>query len=100
MVADFGGPGDIVHPDIGYKVALTNESDLVTQMEKILTELVDNRDWLERLRQQGIAYAREFLTWEAKAHAVTRVLNWTVKRGPKPDLPPPKMLAASVGSAP
>ena len=61
VVADFGGPGDIVHPEIGYKVPLTNENDFVAQMEKILTELVDNRDRLERLRRQGIAYAREFL---------------------------------------
>ena len=27
VVADFGGPGDIVHPEVGYKVPLTNESD-------------------------------------------------------------------------
>src|SRR5205807_7960705 len=37
VVADFGGPGDIVHPDVGYKVALTNESDMVSEIEKILT---------------------------------------------------------------
>src|SRR4029077_6861877 len=35
VVADFGGPGDIVLPDVGYKVPLTNESDMVSQMEKI-----------------------------------------------------------------
>jgi glycosyltransferase involved in cell wall biosynthesis len=99
VVADFGGPGDVVHSGIGYKMPLTNENDFVAQMEKILTELVENRGQLERLRRQGIAYAREFLTWEAKAQAVTRVLNWTLKRGPKPDFPPPKMLAATVGSA-
>ena len=29
VVADFGGPGDIVHPDVGYKVPLTNENDMV-----------------------------------------------------------------------
>ena len=29
VVADFGGPGDIVHPEVGYKVPLTNESDIV-----------------------------------------------------------------------
>ena len=39
VVADFGGPGDIVHPEVGYKVPLTNESDIVSQMEKILTDL-------------------------------------------------------------
>src|SRR5439155_16555295 len=47
VVADFGGPGDIVHPKVGYKVALTTENDIVAQMEKILTDLAHNRDRLE-----------------------------------------------------
>lgn len=99
VVADFGGPGDIVHPDVGFKVPLTNENDFVAQMERILTELAQNRVLLEQLRRQGMAYAAECLTWEAKAQAVTRVLDWVVKRGPKPDLPPPKWLAAGTGSS-
>lgn len=92
VVADFGGPGDIVHPEVGYKVALTNESDMVAEMEKILTHLAGNRDRLRYLRQQGMAYARQQLTWEAKAQSVSRVLNWAVGRGPKPHLPAPKQL--------
>jgi glycosyltransferase involved in cell wall biosynthesis len=99
VVADFGGPGDIVHPEVGYKVPLTNESDLVVQMEKILTELAHNRDRLESLRQQGMAYVQESLTWEAKAQAVTRILRWVVRQGPKPDLPPPKALPVGIGSS-
>ena len=98
VVADFGGPGDIVHPEVGYKVPLTNESEFVSQMGKILTELAHNRDRLERLRRQGMAYVRECLTWEAKAQATTRILHWAVRQGPKPDFPPPKMLAAGVAS--
>jgi glycosyltransferase involved in cell wall biosynthesis len=92
VVADFGGPGDIVHPEVGYKVPLTNESEFVSQMEAILTELAGNRELLNRLRQRGITYVRECLTWDAKAQRTTRVLNWAVRRGPKPDLPPPKAL--------
>jgi glycosyltransferase involved in cell wall biosynthesis len=92
VVADFGGPGDIVHPEVGCKVALTTENDIVAQMEKILTELAHNRDRLEQLRRQGMAYVRERLTWDAKAQSITRVLHWAVGRGPKPDLLPPKML--------
>jgi glycosyltransferase involved in cell wall biosynthesis len=92
VVVDFGGPGDIVHAGVGCKVPLTNESDVVPQMEKILRGLAGNRDLLNRLRQRGISYARECLTWDAKAQSTTRVLNWVVRRGPKPDLPPPKML--------
>ena len=92
VVADFGGPGDIVHPKVGYKVPLTSESDIVAQMEKILIELAHNRNRLEQLRRQGIAYVQERLTWDAKAQTVTRVLDWAVGRCAKPDLPPPKLL--------
>jgi glycosyltransferase involved in cell wall biosynthesis len=92
IVADFGGPGDIVYPDVGFKVPLTNESEMASQIEKILNGLVGNRDMLNRLRQQGIAYARERLTWDAKAQSTSRVLSWAVRRGPRPNLPPPKVL--------
>jgi glycosyltransferase involved in cell wall biosynthesis len=99
VVTDFGGPGDIVNSDVGYKVPLTNESDIVAQMEKILTELAHDRNRLEQLRRQGMIYARERLTWDAKAQDSSRVLEWVVEHGPKPVLPPPKVLASSVVSS-
>ena len=99
VVADFGGPGDIVYPEVGYKVRLTNESDFVAQVEKILTELAHNRDRLERVRRQGMAYARQRLTWDAKAQDTTEVLRWVLQQGPKPDLLPPKALAAGFVSS-
>jgi glycosyltransferase involved in cell wall biosynthesis len=92
VVADFGGPGDIVHPEVGYKVPLTNENEFVAQIERILTDLAKDRELLNRLRRQGMSYARERLTWDAKAQSTTRVLTWAVGRGPKPDLPLPKVL--------
>jgi hypothetical protein len=42
-----------------------------------------------------VSYARERLTWDAKAQSTTKVLNWAVRRGPKPDFPPPKVLHAN-----
>jgi glycosyltransferase involved in cell wall biosynthesis len=92
LVVDFGGPGDIVHPEVGFKVPLTDEGDMASQMEKILADLASNRELLKRLRRQGMSYARERLTWEAKAQSTSCVLNWVVGRAPKPDLLPPKML--------
>ena len=47
-------------------------------MEEILTELAHNRDRIEQLRRQGMAYARERLTWDAKAQDTTKVLEWVV----------------------
>ena len=74
---------------------LTNEADLVSKMENILKGLANDQGLLNRLRRQGVAYARERLTWDAKARSTTQVLNWVVGRGPKPDLPPPKVLHAN-----
>lgn len=98
VVADFGGPGDIVHSEVGYKLALTNENDTAVEMERILTQLNGNRELLIRLRTQGMAYARESLTWGAKARSTTRILNWVVGRAPKPDLPPPKVLYSDLSA--
>jgi glycosyltransferase involved in cell wall biosynthesis len=92
VILDYGGPGDIVHPEVGYKVPPTSETEVVSQMEEILSDLAGDRDLLHRLRQRGMAYAQERLTWEAKAQDTTRVLNWVLQHGPKPDLSPATML--------
>lgn len=96
VVSDFGGPGDIVRSDIGCKVTLTNESDVVAQLEKILFDLANNDELRSRLREQGMLYAREHLTWDAKAQDTTRILHWVLGLGPRPDLlPPAKTVTAS-----
>ena len=98
VVADFGGPGDIVNSEVGRKVALTNENDFVEQMGKILGDLARDRKLLDQLRVNGMAYARQSLTWDAKARRTTQVLNWVAQRGIKPNFPPPKVLVTGSGT--
>lgn len=100
VILDWGGPGDIVHAEVGYKVPPTNENDVVSQMAKILSDLASDRDLLTRLRVQGMAYARECLTWDAKAERTTRILNWAVGQGPKPGLLPSKNAGGPLLTAP
>jgi glycosyltransferase involved in cell wall biosynthesis len=88
VVADFGGPGDIVNPRVGYKVALVNEQDMVRKLRDILQHLAEDRNHLEILQRQATAYAREYLTWDAKARLVTDILYWATGRGAKPELQP------------
>ncbi len=92
VVVDFGGPGDIVLPEVGYKVPMTNEDEMASRIEKILSDLAADRELLARLRRDGMTYAKERLTWDAKAQSTTRILNWAVGREKKPDLVPPKLL--------
>lgn len=92
VVADFGGPGDVVQPAVGCKVHLTNEMDVVSQIEQILRSFAQDRDHLERLKGQAVRYASDYLSWDSKAQALTSIMHWALRRGPKPNLPPPKML--------
>jgi glycosyltransferase involved in cell wall biosynthesis len=95
IVVDFGGPGDIVHEGVGFKVPLTNEDDVVLQISRILTDLADHPERVNLLQEQGIRYARQYLTWDAKARLVTDILCWVLQRGPKPDLRAPKTVNVS-----
>src|SRR5271154_2444102 len=99
IVADFGGPGDIVHPEVGFKVRLTNEADVVSQIHEVLRLLARDRDLLERLRQQAVSHARDYLSWDAKAQALTSIMYWALRQGPKPNLPPPKVLRLETASS-
>jgi glycosyltransferase involved in cell wall biosynthesis len=91
VVADFGGPGDIVNSRVGYKIPVTNEVDMLLKLESSLKHLAEDRGHLRTLRRQTIAYAREYLTWDAKARMVTDILRWATGAGLKPDLSPPKV---------
>jgi glycosyltransferase involved in cell wall biosynthesis len=92
VVADFGGPGDIVTDEVGYRIPLTNEQQMAAEIESVMERLASDRSHLETLRRQGAVYAHEQLTWDAKARMVTGVLLWVVGVGPKPVMRSPKLL--------
>jgi glycosyltransferase involved in cell wall biosynthesis len=94
VVADFGGPGDIVDTRIGYKVPLVDEETMVAKFQAVLNHLASDREHLAALQQEAVTYARDYLTWDAKARMVTDVLCWAVGDGPKPDLRPPQRSTA------
>jgi glycosyltransferase involved in cell wall biosynthesis len=98
VVADFGGPGDIVQPEVGFKVRLTNEADVVSQIDEVLRGLARDRNLLDRLQKQSVSYARDHLSWDAKAQALTLIMEWALRQGPKPTLPPPKALRLEIAS--
>ena len=100
VILDWGGPGDIVHADVGYKVPPSNEEEVVTKMGQILTQLASDRELLDGLRERGMIYARECLTWDAKALSTTQVLNWAVQGGQKPNLPWSEMARVKCPVAP
>jgi glycosyltransferase involved in cell wall biosynthesis len=98
VVADHGGPGDIVTDEVGCRIPLTDETRMVTEIDSVLQHLASDSDYLERLRTGGLAYARKQLTWEAKASMVTKILLWAVGSGQKPVMLPPKPVEAGISA--
>jgi len=90
IVADHGGPGDIVINKVGYRIPLISEKNMVDQISSVLRYLETHRTHLEKLRKQGEKYAHEQLSWDAKAKMVTKILMWATGYGPKPSMPSPK----------
>ena len=93
IVADFGGPGDVVTSDVGFTIPMSSPEDMVVKMRSVLETLAADRHYLDTLRKRGMAYARGSLTYEARAGVITEVLLWALRRGPKPALEPPKTRA-------
>ena len=94
IVVDFGGPGDIVNPNVGFKLPLTNEADVAYQIERVLTTLAQDPALVRRLKENCIRHAIENLSWYGKAQSMTKILNWSVGRGPRPDFAPPRRAIA------
>jgi len=88
IVADFGGPGDIVTPEVGYKIPLVNEDDFILRLELVLRRLAEDRNHLKELKLQGKEYARKCLTWDAKARSISEILLYVTGNGPKPPQQP------------
>jgi glycosyltransferase involved in cell wall biosynthesis len=67
VVAEFGGPGDVVTPSVGYTIPIVSEEEMVLTLQSALKELAQDRKHLE-----------------------TDISLWAMGRGPKPTLEPPK----------
>jgi glycosyltransferase involved in cell wall biosynthesis len=96
IVAAFGGPGDIVNPNVGFAVPLTSQDQVVSDIGRILEELARDPARLEQLSSSGLRYSREQLTWEGKARTVAGILSWAAGSGKKPDLPSPRSQVVSL----
>lgn len=85
VVSDYGGPGDIVHEGIGFKIPLSNEEQAVRFIRDTLQTLHRNRGRLMELSLKGQAYARDQLTWDGKAGLTSQILYWVLGQAPKPE---------------
>jgi glycosyltransferase involved in cell wall biosynthesis len=79
MVVDYGGPGELVTDETGYRIPLGTRADIVAAMRQRLQAVCANPAPLDVLSANARDRIMTLFTWQAKAAQVNEVYSW-VKR--------------------
>lgn len=96
VVANFGEPGDAVRPDVGYKTPRTSQNNVTSKLRRVFLGLQHGRCLFENLWRKRVTYLRARLTRDANSQDTTKFPPRIGRRGPRADVPPPKMIAAGI----
>lgn len=85
VVVDYGGPGEMVTPAVGYKVPLGDRTAIVNSFRRVLDEIVKNPKKIDELGKRSRQRILSKFTWEERAHQTLEVYQWVLSA----DLPKP-----------
>lgn len=92
IVVDYAGPGELVVPDIGYKVPLGSRAEIIAALKQVLDALVTDPHDLPAMSARGRQYVQDHFTWSAKAQKVDEVYKWVLgQRETRPDFGIPEV---------
>jgi glycosyltransferase involved in cell wall biosynthesis len=85
IVVDYAGPGELVDPQVGFKLRIGSRGDIVASMRRVLTEVAAAPNSLAALSVACRERVERHYTWSAKAAQMIEVYRWVLKR--RPDKP-------------
>lgn len=93
VVVDYGGPGTLIGPDRGVKVAMGDIDTLVDQFSAEMEALVSDPERITTLGKNAFQHALDNYAWHRKAEKLIEIYHWLEEGGSeKPDFwaPSPK----------
>lgn len=86
IVMDYGGPGELVTSDTGYKVPIGRRAEIVAELRRVLGILVARPRELAALGARAVDRVVQKFTWTAKASQIVEVYRWVLgHRRDRPD---------------
>jgi glycosyltransferase involved in cell wall biosynthesis len=73
MVADYGGPSELVDESTGIRVPFHDKSSLVEGMKSAIGDVIRHPEMLDKLGAAGRRKVLEKLTWDAKANQILAI---------------------------
>jgi len=94
IVADYGGPVELMDHHTGIHVPFTGPEDLMTGFRSALEAALDDPARLDRLGDAAVERVAQLFTWERKARQIIRLYDWVRQGGPLGG-PRPTLLSAA-----
>lgn len=86
IVVDYGGPGELVTDDTGYRLPLGTHAELVDRLRDVLRHTIGDPQSIRLKGDRARERVMHHFTWDAKALQVKEVYRWVLGRRPdKPD---------------
>lgn len=88
IVVDYGGPGEIVTDQTGFRLRLESRESLVAEAASLLAEMADGRCDLAEYAKRGLERVNALYTWHKKALQLNQVYEWVCgDRTNRPEFP-------------
>jgi glycosyltransferase involved in cell wall biosynthesis len=85
LVADYGGPSELISEATGFAVPLGTRAEIVGALRAVLARLAADPGQLRPVAARARARAFARFTWEAKAAQMLEVYRWVLGQRDRPD---------------
>ena len=85
IVMDYGGPGELVTDQTGFRVPMGTRREITERLRALLTELVEDPRKIDEKSGPAMRRARGPFTWDAKAAQTVQAYEWVLGRRKKPN---------------
>jgi glycosyltransferase involved in cell wall biosynthesis len=85
VVADYGGPGELVSPTTGFAVPMGTRDEIVSRFRGVFERLIADPAMIRPMGRRARERVLRSFTWSAKAAQVAEVYRWVLNRRDKPD---------------
>ncbi len=85
VVADYGGPAELVTQGTGIRVAMGTRDQLVLGFRTAISALAEDTSGIRAMGQRARQRVLKYFTWEAKARQMLEIYRWVSGQRDKPD---------------
>lgn len=85
IVVDYGGPGELVTDEVGFKVPIGQRAEIIANLRTAVGALCDKPGQIAIMSEAARKRTRTLFTWDAKARQVLQIYDWVLgRRNDKP----------------